>query len=331
MAVDLPGLVGTTPVGFLAALGVLHAAQAVERPALAWAGALEPSARLSGIGDVETLVALIDDDRRRRLDSPVLRWGPGVSPTADLRLEQPVLRRFAAAVLDGGDRSDADLFCALVAEGAVAGTGESKPTHLHFTAGQQRFLDMVRHLASAVGPTDLEEALVGPWRYDSTLPTLGWDARGERLYALRATDPSQEKRTGVPGADWLAFVGLSFLPVVNRHGTLLTTGCDRAWKRGRLHWPLWEVPLTAPTIRSLLGDPSLLDESVAWRRARGVTQVLAAPIRRTDQGGYGSFGPTTLVPPVLPGASGDRPPGRSPARPGRTPRRPTGPKAQRDG
>jgi hypothetical protein len=67
---------------------------------------------------------------------------------------------------------------------------------------------------------DFEEALFGPWLYARALPVLQWDNSQTRDYALRASDPSKEKKLGVPGADWLAFRGLSFLvaPVRDRIG-----------------------------------------------------------------------------------------------------------------
>ena len=66
----------------------------------------------------------------------------------------------------------------------------------NFTAGRQQFLSMVRELADKVDQEALREALVGPWRRASRLPSMGWDARGERIYALRGPDPAGEKRTG---------------------------------------------------------------------------------------------------------------------------------------
>src|SRR3546814_18343979 len=82
---------------------------------------------------------------------------------------------------------------------------------------------MVRALQDGVDVDRLREGLIGPWRYDSTLPSLGWDARGERIHALRGFDPSKEKRSGIPGADWLALLGLRFLPVSVSRGQLRTT------------------------------------------------------------------------------------------------------------
>ena len=63
-----------------------------------------------------------------------------------------------------------------------------------------------------------------------------------------------------------------------------------------------EVVATGEVVRSLLSDPTIVGTEADRRRAttgppladilaaRGVLRVLEAPIRRTDQGGYGSFG-----------------------------------------
>ena len=200
-----------------------------------------------------------------------------------------------------GNRADADLLCALVAEDAFDNNGRAKPTHLHFTAGQQKFLNMVRELAAAVDRDRFHEAICGPWRYDSPLPSLSWDSRGERLYAVRAVNPSTEKRLGIPGADWLAFRGLIFYPVTRTsRGSLSTTACDTDWKRSAFRWPLWTRPATRHVVRSLVADPRLVSQrptvTPSDLAARGIASIRQAAIRRSDQSGYGSFGaPDTLV------------------------------------
>lgn len=299
---DLAPLVGTNPLGFFAALGaldVLHRSESAADPTLRWTEGMVPHAVLGGVDDLDSLVEAVDIDRRAWAQSVLLQWGPAGAPADDVKIDRAGLGRWAtdvAATLPEG-RAAADLFCALVAEGAVAGKGDSKPTHLHFTAGQQRFLGMVRHLANAVTPADLEEALGGPWVYASSLPSLGWDAIGERIFAIRATDPAKEQRSGVPGADWLAFLGLTFFPVATRGTGLRTTACSATWKRGWFRWPLWDIALRPRTIRSLVSDPTVSKATDSERRARGITTLLQAPIRRSDQGGYGSFGPANLAPP----------------------------------
>lgn len=307
--VDLPALEGTNPLGFFAALGVVDALTTADsNPTLRWTDELVPHAVISGSGDLESVLDLLDRDRAKWNESILLNF-PESSPLPDVKPDAKVLRAWFDAVSRQIDsRADSDRLCAILAEGALDGNGKAKPTHLHFTAGQQQFLEMVRTLISEVDQERLKEAICGPWRYDSPLPSLSWDARGERVYAVRATNPSKEKRLGVPGADLLAFRGLVFYPVLRTvNGALRTTACDSEWKRSAFRWPLWSVPCTRDVIRSLVADRTLVSPRPTARpedlAARGIISVLRAPIRRTDQGGYGSFGaPEVLVSRISVGA-----------------------------
>lgn len=313
---ELPGLEGTNPLGFLASLGVLEVLTRAGRAAtLSFTEALIPVAVVGGAADVDELVSTLDEDRGRWLESVVLH-GPSAHPLDDAKPDRQAAKAWAreVAISLEDDRAGADLYCGLVAEGAVDGSGKGKPTHLHFTAGQQRFLLMARELAGSVDPDRLREAVLGPWRDDSILPSLSWDGRGSKPYAVRASDPSKLKRKSVPGADWLALRGLGSLPVravgnaLTGTLSLGTTACDGAWKRSAFRWPLWRVAIGLPTVRSLIADPALVGTAVERQRAaasatlladvlteRGVLRILEAPIRRTDQGGYGSFGGASTI------------------------------------
>lgn len=311
--IELCGLDGTDPLGYLAGLGVLDTLHRAGRePFLRWTDDLVPTPLITGAVDQGDLVTTLDEDRRRWSRSAALH-GPRDNQLDDIKPTPQVLGRWLEELVETLDdgRAQCDLLSALLSEGAVDGKGNSKPTHLHFTAGQQKFLVMVRELADKIDAARLREALFGPWREDSPLPSLSWTSQGERVYALRAYNPSTDKRLGVPGADWLALLGLVFFPtsvIENRNGelALATSGCDRAWKRSALRWPLWSVPLDRDTAWSLVGDHETVGEHLAHDadkrirvtgslRARGVTRVLQAPIRRTDQGGYGSFGGATVL------------------------------------
>ncbi len=291
---------GTNPLGFLAALGVLDALARAGRDArLWWTDELVPHAVITGAADMDDLLDLLGRDQREWAGSVVLGF-PGESPLPDAKPGPELLRRWFEAVLGAPDRpGDASMLCALVAEGAFDGKGNAKPTHLHFAAGRQQFLDMVRTLAASVDKDRLREAVAGPWAYDSPLPSLSWDSRSDRIYAVRATNPANEKRLGVPGADWLAFRGLLFYPVVAVDGSLRTTACDLEWKRSAFRWPLWSVPVDRDTVASLVADPTLVSRGASPNprdlAARGILRILQAPIRRTDQGGYGSFGGPELL------------------------------------
>ncbi len=280
----LDALHGTNPLGFLAALGVLHCADAHTtpggpRPALGWTDELAPRALITGVTSQDDLLDRLEAERDAVAHCTALTWPPD-APLPTAKPKPDTLRDWARACYEDPDPRSGAVFNALVAEGAYAdSTGAAKPTHLDFTAGQQQLLTMVRALADLSTRTRLTEALTG-WVPLVKNPSLAWDATDERLYALRAVNPSGDTKSAVPAANWLAFLGLMALPVVNQAGTLVTTGCELSWKASALTWCLWPQPLTKP---------------VAWAVLRGATPYvsgsvpLRAAIRRTAQGGYGSF------------------------------------------
>lgn len=313
MTIALQALPGSNPLAFFAALGSLAAVdrQAPElTPRLWWDEGIVPRARLAGPDGLDELVDLLEQDRQEWSGSSLLTSGPDGQPMDDIKPDSDGIRSWAELVREpctARDRRDSDHFLALLAENAVAGKKDAKPTALHFTAGQQKFMRMVRELNEGVTADHFIEALKGPWRYDSEFPALGWDARGERIYALRGTNPSTEKKASVPGAEWLAFVGLAFFPSAKNGagGTdqLLTTGCRGGWKVGTFHWPMWSRPLRTQVVRSLLSFEGLLQEPAETRAMRGVFRIYESPIRRSDQGGYGSFGPAGEPESVAPRAT----------------------------
>lgn len=317
-AIVLTGLDGANPLGFLAALGALAAVDAHEPGArLAWKneGRWRPvlSTNLTRDALIERLVA---DVRSWDGDPAIaLTYAKAVKPgskkePSDAKLAQDLkptpakFREYIQGLIDRagdgaaflrGARRPLDYSSAFGTEIAVDGGGNVKPTHLHFTAGQQEFLKAVLELqdvAGGVTAADLDEALFGPWRYERSLPVLGWDSSVSRDYALRADDPSKNKKTGVPGADWLAFRGLAFVPVAPVGDELQTAGCAGGWKSGgTFTWPLWSPPLSVAAVRSVMVLADIADLSAHARRARGVEVVMRSGIRRSDQGGYGSFMP----------------------------------------
>lgn len=303
-SLQLPALSGRNPLGFFAALGTLDALRRVHpeaASALHWSGDGAPTAVITGIDHTDQVIRALNIDRQHWSCCTLLTWAAdGQDPLTHLRPPPAETRRWIAAIGASTDtsphcRAQQRLVAGLVAEGGVDNSGKTKPTSFDFTAGQQRFLTMARQLARNVDEERFTEALFGPWRYDSTLPLFGWDAGSERIYALRGTNPSKEQRTGVPGADWLGFLGLAYFPVHAIGGVLHTTGCTGTWKETTFTWPLWHEPLPPAVIRSLLRDQSLVNADIAQRHRRGVSHLFQAPIRRSEQGGYGSFGAAEAV------------------------------------
>lgn len=293
----LTGLDGSNPLAFFATLGVLEALSDCDVPVqLRWydEGVWRPV--ITGIdGGLDALVHSIDADRISCKAEPAI--GLEYGGKRDLKPAPGVFRAYLAGLAahtGPGRRRGVDWASAFATDVVVDNNGNTKPTAFHFTAGQQQFLKMVAELAAGVTSEDIREALVGPWRYDRPLPVMGWDATMARDYALRASNPSNDKKLGVPGADWLAVRGLPCFPTVPVRTRIRTTGCVGGWKTGRFRWGLWTVPLDRELVRSSM-RLDLEEMGAGERAARGIGMVFSCGIKRSDQGGYGTFEPATVV------------------------------------
>ncbi|MDI7268327.1 MAG: hypothetical protein QME96_10065 [Myxococcota bacterium] len=299
--VVLTGLDASNPLAFMAALGVLNVladrTSGGDEPRLSFRneGVWRPVVR--GADSMGSLVDIALRDLRTWDGDLALGLSYAKSSgtlVSDLKPKPAVFRAYLRGLLDRATPRSVAHAAAFATDVAEDNNGNTKPTALHFTAGQQVFLEMVKTLVRQVTADDIHEALVGPWRYGRELPVLGWDGTASRAYALRARDPSTEKKLGVPGADWLAFRGLSFFRVVPRGRRIQTTCVSGEWKTGLLRWPLWTVPVERATVQTVLALPhgELAGRTETERRARGIGAIFESSIERSDQGGYGSFGPS---------------------------------------
>jgi hypothetical protein len=309
---SLTGIDARNPLAYFAALGLLrvlddhHVRTVVPRPKLSFVDRGQQVAVLETALDLDNVIEVVLADAAAEADNAALRLayddqGHLANPFApdsirDLKPSPAAAREYLSICADAGRRTAAlasGFFSELVEDNA----GKTKPTALHFTAGQQTFLAMVELLRAGIAAADVREALVGPWRNESTLPSLSWDASVSRLYALRATNPSSEKRGSVAAANWLAIHSLAFFPVNARGDHLATGSVAGTWKESSLFWPLWTPPLGSPVVASLLRMDSRRF-SARERAALGITHVFTSRISRSDQGGYGSFSPADVVIPV---------------------------------
>lgn len=310
----LIGMDAQNPLAFLAALGLLRVLEEVRedeeaRPRLAFRDEGKPVPVLHSERSLAEIYKAVLKDAKSKAGQVTLGLaydaeGKLTEPdakgaVADLRPSPQGARQFLEG-LHGKrvDRRSVDLAAAFFSELVQDNGGKTKPTALYFTSGQQKFLTMVNELREGLTQEHLEEALLGPWRSDAPLPSMSWDSTMSRQYALRATDPSGEKRGSVAGANWLAVIGLVFFPVQVQRGALVTTGVRGTWNDGALAWPVWSEPCTCDEVACLLrGNARKL--TLGQRQALGIWQVYEAKINRFGQG-YGSFSPAAVVNPHKP-------------------------------
>lgn len=298
---QLPGLAGNNPLGFLAALGAQAAAEhAGESTSLHWTDDAVPHAVLGVDGDAEAIAATALASAERWLE------GPALAATVDekLKLDPAAITQY----LRNARSSPAVgvLAMCLVAENSLDNSGKAKPSDFYFTAGQMKFVSMAREILGDVTSEELVADMTLPWSYASTRPSLMWDVVDDRVYALSSANPSSDKKLTNPGAEALALLGLSRYPCFRSARGTATQGCSGSWKRGSFTWPLWGRPATIGAARSLLAHASAPEpsngESARQFRHRadqyqgwGITRVMQSQIRRSDQGGYGTFGPPRVI------------------------------------
>ena len=305
----LEGVKGANPLGFLAALGIQVVFQyhsTHKQLSLWWSDDLLPCAvvnssfTLDQIADcakfefamwaneIEMLCSL-DFDKSSKIN--------------ELKLIDADTRKcFQYLTQDTTNERGLALVSSLIAEGSLDRKGVSKPTDLYFTAGQQKFLEAAVKILNEVTCEDIATAVDSNWTYYSRLPSLMWDISNSREYALRAMDPSGDKKKTNPGAEALAILGLSLYPVFGSRNRTLTTGCSGNWKVSYFSWPLWNKPIKINTVKSLLShahginaSTTFKDERNRWFRSWGIDRIYGAQIQRTDQGGYGSFSPPEII------------------------------------
>ena len=299
--VHLRGLEGTNPLGFLAALGVQVAFESEsEQPRLWWSDDIVPHAVVDEDFSIERIASQAMNVFEQWKNSPAVspsRLDGSPMPKGDeLKLTPDDTRTYLRLADQGGTGSA--LIAALVAEGSLDNNGAAKPSDLYFTAGNQKFLKSVREILNSVTRDDVLIGLQGPWKYESKVKSLMWDIVDDRVYALRAYDPSptsgpDSKRTN-PGPEALAVLGLSLHPVFGSQGRTLTQGWSGYWMTRSYAWPIWGKPASLYAVKSLLAHASTTAQTAAerhrWFSSWGVFRVLRSSVRSSGQG-YGTFSP----------------------------------------
>jgi hypothetical protein len=233
------------------------------------------------------------------------------------------IARRAAEQATPDDRAWAD-FCAAYGTEAFDREADIEDTSLRTMsgAGHQHFLQSLRRLArrpaectdgrkqkerrrdagqpsppeaDPEGGTSVEQferTLFAAWDYADPGPSLRWDPRDDRRYALRADEPSGSKvdpiRT-MRGANRLAAEALPCFPTHPTATGAKTTGFHRRGPRLVFMWPVWEPPLRLETVRSLLAHPYVITPLTCREPLRGLGVVAVFEASRLNVGRMVNF------------------------------------------
>jgi hypothetical protein len=133
-------------------------------------------------------------------------------------------------------------------------------------ASHQNLIQSMRDVLKLVQAEHVRRALFEAWSRSYRIPiddrkrfalgtrkpTLRLDPSDERLYALRYSNPTTTDDFSTElGAQALAIPAFGLLPVVPRKRPV-TVASKRSLQRVTFSWPLWDVPATLFTVRSLV-------------------------------------------------------------------------------
>jgi hypothetical protein len=315
---ELTGLKGHHPLGFLAACGLLRVANPAIDMTLCW----KPKRGVDSdfTAHVHTNADATESELRTRLVELVAASASQYLQCLDaydLKEAEAVLEDYRrngkkiiqkASTCDGAARTAAEWLCCIGSDvvtrekttGKKKGKTVIRNSHLLMTSGQQDLLKkkgrepatkLAKRSRRGEVPAkvlqNIEEALFGPWRYEDEDHSLGWDPHLQRLHALRNKAPKDDKTNrSVRAAVFLASQALPLFPCFAVDGKLQTTGFHRDNGDDWFAWPIWCDPISLDTLRSLLAHPFNND-----LRRRGVEVVYRCRRVRTggSEGNYQVF------------------------------------------
>ncbi len=320
------GLDGSTPLGYLAALGLLtvvsDAPGAHEQPRLSWRFENRWNPVLNGIVTFDELSRIVYDDALRWARSPLLCFrypklekkgiklvGALSAPIAVLRqwLKEELRRQdyevlaYAAALTYELASEPADpkkvlnanvlLANGLPFDATAALDRVTKPTFFDFTSRNAHFLEQVEEVRSQLTLEGIRLELEVSAANPEGSRTLDWDVGADAPGALYANHKSAYHTA----AEWLAFRGLVFFPVAGGAGELETTACEGRRKAGTFTWALWDQPVDAKVAACIVRYPKLAFVGARERRALGLVQVFRSALTKKADGYSGMFAPSEPI------------------------------------
>ncbi|MGF1646206.1 MAG: hypothetical protein ACFCVF_04730 [Kineosporiaceae bacterium] len=263
----LPALIGVTPLGFLAALGVLRLVTrhlpTGPRPEarLAWSPEDTSAVLMDAHADLDHLVADLRAVVAGVSDDAVLPGlsahvpPPGEAPDK-LRLSRGAFRPELERLLGAAD-DDSVAFAeteawlsALVTDLAVDDKGRAAISQWTAPAGKQSMRTMLEKPLDAVrrNPELLREALVA-WRRHAGVTGEYLDHRA--LFDAVDSPDGKASMRGVPGATWLALMAHPLFRTTSVGARVVSSG----WRSRRAVYPLWSHPLDMAGVSALLHHP----------------------------------------------------------------------------
>lgn len=267
----LPGLDGTNPLGFMAAMGVHRLISTQQKGVkLSWKlssgtwrpelyGCMLPLLNLgaklhAAIRDLEQSAWKIDKEL----------------PFLASRLREQA--SIAVANSERTNRMTADIIAAL---GVECCREKKKVKQEEIEIFKDTSLRLVRSgdnqhnglLSYAMRTIDvctveqIQSTLAADWLYRDEKLSFRWDPAEDRGYAFQWGDPSDDGALTERGANCLALFGMACFPVIPVRSQAETTGFGlKEPKQASFTWPIWKHPITQGVAGSLLSFSELQRE-----------------------------------------------------------------------
>jgi hypothetical protein len=120
---------------------------------------------------------------------------------------------------------------------------------------------------------------------------LMWEPAEQRNYALRWLNPTDDATRSVPILNALAFVGLSFFPVLPATPSDRTAGFDG--EEDSFCWAVWTDSLNVEVVQSVLASEFVQSATGSEAQARGIVARFQAEVITADKRNY--FAPSRPV------------------------------------
>jgi CRISPR-associated endonuclease/helicase Cas3 len=265
----LPGLDGSNPLGFLAALGTLRLLNSSAR--IKWIrnfGTWLPVVSFSDGQPIEEHsfldalhARLVDDISKHPASMLRLFRNDSVNARREVFIEHCQKATYV-------DRLLVDWLCALASEvAAVDAINQLQTTRRDY------FLGNLTAIMKRTTRDHLRRSIFSRWDYADSLEnqSLHLDPSEDRRHAHQwnkpSGDPNRKKSGGMLGANRLAIEAIPLFPSMPEDDALHTVGfTGNRSTNTRWTWPIWSVPVSLQVVRSLLAIPMLQIEKLSPRQ-----------------------------------------------------------------
>jgi len=294
----LPGLDGSSPLGFLAALGVLRAMNAVHSTTkLAWTetgGSWRPIVQAPGMSP-STFVSTLNDGLKSLDGEP---W----KLNSKFPFEASALETATIEAIQTGSRSTRsglDLLAGFGVSALLDDKGNFEGTAFQMVRSGDSQGNGLSGYAGKLSDETTEEqihtALFETWTFDEPGCALRWSPEENVGYALQWDNPGGQPATSIRGANRLAIEALGILSVVPIKREARTTAFSGR-RQQFLTWPIWTVPVSLNVARSLISMDEIHSREVnpIAISPRGISAIFRCERIKTSTY-YHNFSPSRRI------------------------------------